>query len=160
MAKVGDKESITHNRIVELFQHQLGYRYLGNRKDHNNSNIELDLFHLFLRDQQGYSQSQIVKATYELQKVAGDQNKSLYDINKEVYTLLRYGIEVKEEAGENKQTVSLIDWKNPLRNDFAIAIEVTVKGIPHKLRHETICQGGVKEKCITSFLFFWKRCHN
>jgi len=70
MAKVGDKESITHNRIVELFQQQLGYRYLGNRKDRDNSNIELDLLHSFMLDQQGYSQTQIVKATYELQKVA------------------------------------------------------------------------------------------
>jgi len=62
MAKIGDRESITHNRIVELCQQQLGYRYLGNRKDRHNSNIEIDLLHPFLRDQQGYSQTQIIKA--------------------------------------------------------------------------------------------------
>src|SRR3989441_11667511 len=54
--------------------------------------------------------------------------RSLYDINKAVYGLLRYGVQIKPEAGENTQTVWLIDWKNPLNNYFAIAEEVTVKG--------------------------------
>ena len=35
---------------------------------------------------------------------------------------------VKEEVGENTRTVKLIDWDNPLENEFAIAEEVTVKG--------------------------------
>ena len=35
---------------------------------------------------------------------------------------------VKETAGENKQTVWLIDWKTPANNDFYIAEEVTVRG--------------------------------
>ncbi len=61
-------------------------------------------------------------------RVAGDQTRSLYDINKAVYSLLRYGVQVKPDIGENTQTVWLIDWKNPLNNDFAIAEEVTVKG--------------------------------
>ncbi|HYU73265.1 MAG TPA: type I restriction endonuclease subunit R, partial [Ktedonobacteraceae bacterium] len=65
---------------------------------------------------------------YELNKVAGDQTRSLYDINKAVYSLLRYGVPVKPDVGENTQTVWLIDWKEPLNNDFAIAEEVTVKG--------------------------------
>ncbi|MEH2378569.1 MAG: hypothetical protein V7K27_06645 [Nostoc sp.] len=40
-------------------------------------------------DKQGYSDRLrlITKALYELNKVAGDQSKSLYDINKEVYSL-------------------------------------------------------------------------
>ena len=65
---------------------------------------------------------------YELDKTAGDQNKSLYDVNKDVYTLLRYGVNVREEAGQNTQTVELIDWKHPQKNQFAIAEEVTMKG--------------------------------
>ncbi len=65
---------------------------------------------------------------YELNTVAGAQTRSLYDINKEVYSLLRYGVQVRAEVSENTQTVWLIDWKNPLNNDFAIAEEVTVKG--------------------------------
>ena len=36
-------------------------------------------------------------------------------------------MKVRAEVGENTQTVFLIDWKNPLDNDFAIAEEVTIK---------------------------------
>jgi type I restriction enzyme R subunit len=81
-----------------------------------------------LRHKQSYSDNLINKALYELKKVADDQSKSLYDINKAVYSLLRYGVKVREEVGENTQTVWLINWENPLENDFAIAEEVTVKG--------------------------------
>ncbi|MBW4448900.1 MAG: HsdR family type I site-specific deoxyribonuclease [Spirirestis rafaelensis WJT71-NPBG6] len=129
MSKVGQRERLTQNRIVQLFEQQLHYRYLGNWQDRpNNSNIETEILSTFLRDKQGYSNSLITKALYELKKVAGDQSKSLYDINKEVYSLLRYGVKVKEEVGENTQTVWLINWEQPLENDFAIAEEVTVKG--------------------------------
>ncbi|BAY24212.1 type I site-specific deoxyribonuclease, HsdR family protein [Calothrix sp. NIES-2100] len=129
MSQVGQRERQTQNRIVQLFQQQLKYRYLGDWHDRpNNSNIETEILTAFLRDKQGYSNSLITKALYELNKVAGDQSKSLYDINKQVYSLLRYGVKVKEEVGENTQTVWLIDWEEPLENDFAIAEEVTVKG--------------------------------
>jgi type I restriction enzyme R subunit len=129
MSQVGQPERPTQNRIVQLFQQQLNYHYLDNWQYRpNNSNIETDLLTTFLRDKQGYSNSLITKALYELNKVAGDQSKGLYDINKEVYSLLRYGVNVKEEAGKNSQTVWLINWHNPLQNDFAIAEEVTIKG--------------------------------
>ncbi|NEU76476.1 HsdR family type I site-specific deoxyribonuclease [Hassallia byssoidea VB512170] len=129
MSQVGAKERQTQNRIVQLFRQRLDYRYLGDWKDReNNSNIETDILSTFLRHKQGYSNSLITKALHELNKVAGDQSKSLYDINKEVYSLLRYGVKVKEEVGENTQTVWLINWEEPLENDFAIAEEVTIKG--------------------------------
>ncbi|MEH1931202.1 type I restriction endonuclease [Nostoc sp.] len=115
MSKVGQRERLTQNRIVQLFQQQLNYRYLGNwHYRPNNSNIETEILSTFLGDKQGYSNSLITKALYELNKVAGD--KSLYDINKEVYSLLRYGVKVKEEVGENTQTVWLINWEEPLEN--------------------------------------------
>ncbi len=41
-------------------------------------------------------------------------------------------MKVKPEVGENTVTIWLIDWKNPLANDFAIAEEVTVKGADAK----------------------------
>lgn len=129
MNQVGQPERPTQNRIVQLFHQELHDRYLGDWQNRpNNSNIETDILTTFLRDKQGYSNSLITKALYELNKVAGDQSKSLYDINKEVYSLLRYGVNVREEAGEDSQTVWLINWKKPLENDFAIAEEVTVKG--------------------------------
>src|SRR6266496_3180619 len=128
MSTVGQIERATQDRVVKLLRVQLGYTYLGNwevRQD--NSNIEERYLRPFLK-RQGYSDALISKALFELNKVAGDQTRSLYDINKEVYGLLRYGVQVRPDAGENTQTVWLIDWKNPLNNDYAIAEEVTVKG--------------------------------
>ena len=45
-----------------------------------------------------------------------------------MYDLLRYGARVKPDVGENYETVELIDWDHPLKNQFAIAEEVTVQG--------------------------------
>ena len=128
MSTVGQRERATQNRVVKLFLETLQYDYLGDWQDREgSSNIEEDYLCPFLK-KQGYSDALISKALYELHKVAGDQTKSLYDINKAVYGLLRYGVPVKPEAGEHTQTVWLIDWKNPLNNHFAIAEEVTVTG--------------------------------
>ncbi len=128
MSTVGQRERATQTRVVKLFREQLGYRYLGNWEERpDNSNIEEDYLRPFLK-RQGYIDTLINRALYELKKVTGDQTKSLYDINKAVYGLLRYGVQVRPDAGENTQTVWLIDWKNPLNNDFAIAEEVTVRG--------------------------------
>ena len=37
-------------------------------------------------------------------------------------------MQIKAEAGDNFEPVQLIDWQHPLKNDFAIAEEVTVLG--------------------------------
>jgi type I restriction enzyme R subunit len=75
---------------------------------------------------QGNDDALVTRAIFELGKVAGDQSRSLYDINHSVYELLRYGVKVRPEIGENTQNVRLIDWANPERNHFGIAKEVTV----------------------------------
>jgi type I restriction enzyme R subunit len=137
MSTVGQGERATQNRVVKLFREQLGYTHLGNWEDRtDNSNIEEAYLLPFLK-RQGYSDTLIIRALRELNRVAGDQTKSLYDINKAVYGLLRYGVQVKAEAGENTQTLWLIDWENPLNNDFAIAEEVTVKG-EHSKRPDVV----------------------
>jgi type I restriction enzyme R subunit len=128
MTDVGQIERFTQNRVVELFRKQLDYQYLGNWIDReNNSNIEQDSLRKYLF-KKGYTQTLISKAINELTRTATNQSKSLYDINKNIYTLLRYGVNVKEDAGKNTSTVKLIDWENPPENDFAIAEEVTVIG--------------------------------
>src|SRR2546427_8941721 len=105
MSAVGLKERATQNRVVKLFREKLKYKYLDNWADRpDNSNIEESYLRPFLK-RQGYSDSLISKALYELKKVAGDQSSSLYDINKAVYGLLRYGVQVKPDVDENTQTV-------------------------------------------------------
>ncbi len=128
MSSVGQIEKKTQTRVVKIFRDTLGYDYLDNWIDREgNRNIETDLLRAFLK-RQGYDEALITRALYAFEKAAGDQSKSLYDRNKAVYELLRYGVKVKAEVGENYQTVWLIDWKKPLSNHFAIAEEVTVKG--------------------------------
>jgi type I restriction enzyme R subunit len=61
-----------------------------------------------------------------LLRAANDATERLYDRNRGVYELLRYGVKVKPEVGEHAETVWLIDWDNPLKNDFVVAEEVTV----------------------------------
>lgn len=138
MSDIGKPERITQNRVVKLFQHELGYRYLGDWHDRkHNSNIEPEILTNWLI-KQGYNQNLISKAIYEFSKVANDQSKSLYETNKAVYSMLRYGVNVQPEIGQNKETVWLIDWKNPLNNDFAIAEEVTVDSKYHTKRPDIV----------------------
>lgn len=121
-------ERETQNRVIKLFQKQLKYRYLGNWYEReNNSNIEENILITYLT-KKGYELTLINKAIFDFKKAAADQSNDLYHVNKSVYSLLRYGVKVKGETGDQKETVFLIDWQHPLENDFAIAEEVTVKG--------------------------------
>ena len=132
MSNVGQIEKQSQARVVKLFRETLGYDYLGNWIDRvGNRNIEPDLLRSFLR-KQGYEENLINRALHLLDKAASDTSKSLFDRNKAVYELLRYGVKVKPEVGENTQTVWLIDWKQLLANDFGIAEEVTVKAADAK----------------------------
>jgi|AntRauTorckE6833_2_1112554.scaffolds.fasta_scaffold00995_10 type I restriction enzyme R subunit len=128
MSDVGQIERNTQNRIVKLFQERLDYQYLGDWQDRvGNSNVEEDLLRVYLKEQ-GVSKVLIDKAVFELTKVAGSQVHSLYETNKEVYRMLRFGVGGREAKGENTETVHLINWEEPLKNHFAIAEEVSVQG--------------------------------
>jgi len=128
MSTVGQIERHTQNRIVKLFREQLHYDYLGDWEDRlDNSNIEVSLLRKYLHGR-GYGDGVINKALDRLKVAANNYERELYDNNKEVYHLLRYGVKVKPEAGERTETVHLVDWKNPEKNHFAIAEEVTIMG--------------------------------
>ena len=119
-------ERETQNRIIALFKNELGYRHLGDRTDFANSNVWEEHLTAFLI-QSGYNEVQIARAVEILNRTA-NSNGSLYERNQEVYKLLRYGVPVKEEAGKVTESVFLINWKEPHKNDFAIAEEVTLRG--------------------------------
>lgn len=128
MAKVGEQERRTQNRVVGLFRDSLKYDYLGNWKDRaGNSNLEEDLLTAWLTRRK--VPGPLMNRALELfRKAVRDTSKGLYDRNRDVYSLLRYGVKTKADVSDNTETVWLIDWKNPGNNDFAIAEEVTVEG--------------------------------
>ena len=131
MSIVGQKERKIQQWVVRLFSDKkysgcLGYECFGNWEEReSNRNIEPEYLRAWLK-KQGHNAALIGKVLFELEKAVGDTSKSLYDRNRAVYGLLRYGVKVKPDVGENTQTVWLIDWEHPLDNDFAIAEEVTV----------------------------------
>ena len=125
---IGQPERTTQNRVITLFRDELHYHYLGDWTDRpNNSNIEEALLTAYLT-KKDYTPAQISSAIYKLRTEADNPNRSLYDNNKEVYKLLRYGVPVKIEAGKVTETVHLINWNEASNNDFAIAEEVTLRG--------------------------------
>ena len=125
---IGSPERVTQNRIVKLFTDVLKYEYLGNWEDRpNNQNIEEKYLRAFLQEQ-GYKEVLINRAIDKLRTRANNYNESLYNNNKNAYSSLRFGVEVKENADDNFTKVHFIDWQNSENNHFAIAEEVTVLG--------------------------------
>ncbi len=129
MNTVGDRETGTQARVLTFFQKVLGYTYLGNWQERQeNSNVDTGLLTDWLSSRR-HDDAIISKVLFELKKAAAlGGSRKLYEVNREVYGLLRYGINVQPSTGEHRTTVMLIDWEHPFNNDFGIAEEVTLKG--------------------------------
>lgn len=127
---VGASERETQDLVIDFLRSPaMGYDFLGN-KHHlkTNSNIEVDLLraNLVLR---GYSHEVINSAILTLQRTANDSGQTLYERNKGVYKLLRYGTGVKTSPSSNEVKVYFIDWRNLSANHFSFAEEVSLSGL-------------------------------
>lgn len=121
-------------RVKSWIINDLGYTFLGNLEDQENSAIKVDLLRANLV-KRGYKKEQIDKAVRELTKLYKNQVNSLYQVNKEIYSLLRYGkLGAKDDKG-NRNTVHFIDWNNIENNDFQLAEEVTTLKFDGKTHH-------------------------
>ena len=125
---VGDKERVTQNRVVEHFRKRLDYAYGGNLEDQDNRNVDEEKLRRNLRGR-GVDDELVNRAAQQLLTAASlGAGQSLYDANRRVYELLRYGAKVKRDVGETTETVWLIDWDRPDANDCVVAEEVTIRG--------------------------------
>ena len=129
ISNVGQIERKTQDRVIKLFRDRLGYDYFGNWEyREGNSNVEVDRLTSNLRAR-GYDDNLMNRAVERLKSDASlGGGRDLYEANQDVYRLLRYGVKVKPGAGEQTETVWLIDWEHPHRNHFGVAEEVTVAG--------------------------------
>ncbi|OFS38814.1 type I restriction endonuclease subunit R [Corynebacterium sp. HMSC069E04] len=128
MSLVGQRERVTQDHVVGILSSQLGYEYVGDWKDRANSNVEEELLRQNLLAR-GYEEDLVRRAIEQLHKVASlPAGGSLYEANRNVYSLLRYGVKVKRNASENFETIWLIDWDNSEANHFVVAEEVSIKG--------------------------------
>ena len=132
MSTVGQRERETQKRVVQLFLDELGYVYGGNLKDQDNRNVDEARLRASLLSR-GYDEALVSRAVQQLLTAAAlGVGSSLYDQNRKVYELLRYGAKVKTDVGETTQTVHWIDWAKPAENEFVVAEEVTVRGVHTK----------------------------
>src|SRR5688572_30620800 len=100
MTPVALPERATQDRVLTLFRHELGYRYLGDWTDRpTNSNIDEPLLTAWLT-KRGHTSQQIAIARHKLHTEATNHSRNLYANNQAVYSLLRYGIQVQTEAGQ------------------------------------------------------------
>ena len=136
MNTIGKAERVTQERVIALFRDQLRYLFLGNWADRENRQVEEGLLRAWLQRRR-HSAAQIGRVLDALGREANNPTRSLYDNNKAVYSLLRYGVDVKTAAAENTAKVWLIDWDDPEENDFALAEEVTLRG-EHERRPDLV----------------------
>ncbi|MFK8113200.1 MAG: type I restriction endonuclease subunit R, partial [Rubripirellula sp.] len=138
MSDIGKPERATQNRVIALFKKELGYQFYGNWEDRlGNDNIEETYLTKNLR-KRGYTDAEVSAAIYRLRLEATNTNRSLYENNKSVYSLLRYGVDVKTQAGGVNEKVHLIDWDNAENNEFGIAEEVTLLKGNHNRRPDLV----------------------
>src|SRR5690554_3682574 len=138
MSPINPIERITQNRIVKLFVEQLNYTYYGNwEKREHNSNVEQE-FLIRSLTKRGYSDNLVQKAVKEVYDLATSNSGNLYDRNKAMYSLLRYGVKARPELGEQFDTIFPIDWKDWDHNEFGIAEEVTLSQGQHTRRPDIV----------------------
>lgn len=128
MSEIDVIEKATQKRVIKLFEDKLHYTYLGDMHDSENSNIIQERLYSYLTEKGGYSEKLAKRAIDMLVRASTNLQHGLYDANKEVYRLLKYGAKVKEDIGESEKTIFFINFDEPLKNDFSIAEEVTVVG--------------------------------
>ena len=136
-------ERHTQQRIVSLLSQELPYHCLGNLQHcTDNDNIIDDRLSSYLLGR-GYGENLVSRAIVRLRATANEVDKNLYERNKAVYELLRYGVKLVPGPGQPTETVHLIDWQGMINNDFYVAEEVTYRGRREKRPDVVVYVNGI-----------------
>jgi type I restriction enzyme R subunit len=141
------EQILTEEAVIEWFK-QLGYEYefgpeispggILVERDFKDVILEKRLKSALKRLNPDLPEKAIDEAIYKLKKV---ESPNLEIANKEVYQMLRDGIKVEVED-ENKNLrgrfVKVIDFENPLNNEFLVVNQFTVQGIERVRRPDVV----------------------
>ncbi len=131
------REREYQNALIERFQEELGYTYLGNWQYAKGSTVNnmgvsnspiLDKEVRSFLKEQGRTEMQIEDVLVKLKDMArlGDSKmSSLMQCNNELYETLIMGIKSQPSPEKNHEDVMLFDFGHPQNNHFAIAEEVS-----------------------------------
>lgn len=136
---IDQKEREYQNEIVKLFRDELQYDYLGklqyakNRHTLDNGQknspvIEEEVRRFLSSESNHYTDFQIQEAIRIIKEETWLSDKKrgiLSDTNNCVYERLTAHISIQPDAEHNHENVSLFNFKEPLKNHFAIAEEVS-----------------------------------
>ena len=126
MSVVVSSEFHAQKRLIkDCLINDLGYEHLGNLHDQSNKPVNDEHLEQYLYSR-GYPRLAVVNAVKKLRDLTEDRVSSLYELNKKIYLLLRYGITYRE-PGQKDKRLHYIDWEHPELNYFAVAEEVTVR---------------------------------
>ena len=93
-------ERVVQDRIIELLRTKLGYEYLGNLSECENTCLDKQALKEFLIGKQKLEPACADRAIAELAKrMVCPSQAELYNVNKEVYLTLRYPMPVATEPG-------------------------------------------------------------
>lgn len=120
---IGAPEIVTQKHVIKLLE-GLGYTYLGDLSEKPNENVIGGILGAYLK-KRGYSEHLIKGALADLHDATCDLSQGLYEANKKVYQKIRSGCNVKDADGSYKD-VKIVDFTDPMLNDFHVAEEVTV----------------------------------
>ena len=123
-----DSERVTQNTLVERISSNLTkIKYLGRLDENYNTNLRPEVLRSFIIAS-GHSKRDADAAIKDLEyAIAGCTGwANLMDASAAVYSLLRYGTDVKQQGAVSRR-VHYVDWKNPNNNTFELAEEVKVQ---------------------------------
>ena len=123
-----DSERETQNTLVERIKSNLSkVKHIGRLDEDYNTNLRPDVLRKYIIDS-GHSKRDADAAIKELEHaIAGCTGwMNLMDASADVYSLLRYGTDVKQQGAVSSR-VHYIDWKTPNNNTFELAEEVKVE---------------------------------